>query len=166
VEKSATDQKSLEVRPSQPRRANWPAIFAVLLLGVATFLVSCSLAGQKTSVELESTPISAEQLAADYGLRVHLIGVTAAGGMIDLRLKILDPQKAQQFLEEPAHLPELIAADSGDALLPSEGLDDDIEWTEGGILFNFFSNDNGLIESGTPVIVQFGDKQIESIEAQ
>jgi hypothetical protein len=138
----------------------------LFLILVAFFIYQAWDNQQARAVPPGVERLSAADFEERYGLRVHLIGVTAAGGMIDLRLKIVDPQKAQQFLEEPAHLPELIAADSGDALLPSEGLDDDIEWTEGGILFNFFSNDNGLIESGTPVIVQFGDKQIEPIVAQ
>ncbi len=114
----------------------------------------------------ESGTITAEQLAADHGLGIRLIGVTAGGGMIDFRLKILDAEKAQQFLEDPANLPKLIVADSGYELMPSEGLDDDIEWSDGGVLFSFYPNDEGAVKPGTAVIIQFGDVQLEPQIAQ
>ena len=149
----------------------WKKI-GLLLLVAALIMAGGILAYQMLSPSTGSGGLSggeritAEQLAADHGLSVRLIGVTAAGGMVDFRLKIVDVQKAQKFLEDPANLPRLIVADSGKALMVPEGLDDDIEWTEGGILFNFYPNDNGLVESGTPVIVEFGALQLEPIEAQ
>jgi hypothetical protein len=139
---------------------------ALLLILAAFFLYLAWRDRQVITIPAGVERLAAADFEARYGLRVHLIGVTAAGGMIDFRLKIVDPQKAQHFLEDPTHLPELIDGKSGQALMASDGLDDDIEWTEGGILFNFYPNDNSLIKPGTPVIVQFGDKQLEPIEAQ
>jgi hypothetical protein len=142
------------------------AAMALLLILIGFFLYQAWRDRQVVTTPPGSERLTAAEFEALYGLRVHLIGVTAAGGMVDFRLKIVDPQKAQHFLEDPAHLPELIDGKSGQVLMASEGLDDDIEWTEGGILFNFYPNDNGLIKPGAPVIVQFGDKQLESIAAQ
>lgn len=164
MEKTAVALNPLEIRSTPPSRTAWLVVLALLLLGAASFLIYRGR--QASSIQLDSLPISTEELAADYGLEVRLIGVTAAGGMIDLRLKIVDVEKAQQFLEMPAHLPRLIDVDSGQALMVSEGLDDEIEWTEGGILFNFYPNDNGLIQPGSPVIIQFGDLHLEPIKAQ
>jgi hypothetical protein len=110
--------------------------------------------------------ISAAELDERHGLAVRLIGVTAGGGMIDFRLKIRDGEEARKFLEDPANLPRLIAADSGKALKDTEELDDDVSWEEGGILFILFSNRDGLIQPGTPVIVEFGDVRLEPIIAQ
>jgi len=111
---------------------------------------------------LTSKAISAADLEALHGVKVHLIGVTAAGGMIDFRLKITDPVKARRLLENPANLPIIIVAESGYQLMSPEGLDDEIEWTDGGILFNFYPNDGGFIQAGTPVIVRFGDIHLET----
>jgi hypothetical protein len=140
--------------------------FALVLILAAFFFYQAWSDQQARAVPPGTQPLSAADLEARYGLQVRLIGVTAAGGMVDFRLKIVDVEKAQQFLEDPAHLPQLIDADSGQALMVSEGLDDEIEWTEGGILFNFYPNDNGLIEPGSQVIVQFGDLRLEPIAAQ
>jgi len=120
----------------------------------------------ETGSTIKGNPITAEQLAADHGLQVHLIGVTAGGGMIDFRLKILDPQKARIFLEDPDNLPRLIEAESGVELMAPEGLDDDIEWASEGILFIFYPNDDGVIQSGSPVIVQFNNTYLEPMPAQ
>jgi hypothetical protein len=140
---------------------------AVLLLVVAV------LAGYGVWKALQTGPTpagtdftSAAQLEERYGLAVRLIGVTAGGGMIDFRLKVHDVERARKFLEDPANLPRLIAADSGQALKGTEELDDDIRWEEGGILFILFSNSGGLIQPGTPVIVEFGDVRLEPIIAQ
>ena len=86
--------------------------------------------------------------------------------MIDFRLKIVDPEKAQQFLQDPANLPSLVVAENGLALRGSEGLGDDVRWEEGAILFNLIPNAGGAIQPETPVIVQFGDVQLEPILAQ
>jgi hypothetical protein len=110
--------------------------------------------------------LSVDELEERYGLAVRLIGVTGGGGMIDFRLKILDAKKAQDFLQDPEHLPRLIAADTDTPLVGTQGLEDDVNWEEGGILFILFSNSGGAIKTGNPVIVEFSSLQLEPILAQ
>lgn len=163
---STTDPSMINKQPASMGRTLL-IIAIILLLVVAGFFAYRAWSGRQTSVNGSPAEfLSAEELAERHGLAVRLIGVTAAGGMIDFRLKILDADKAQQFLEDPANLLRLIVAESGEALMVSEGLDDDIEWEDGGILFNFYPNDNNVIRPGTPVIVEFGAQQLEPIEAQ
>lgn len=154
----------------ETRNLSWGKISLLLIVALLTggSLLACQeLAPQQS----EPSPpagetISADELEARHGLLVRLIGVTAAGGMIDFRMKIMDAEKAKPFLEDPANLPRLIVAESGLELMTPEGLDDDIEWVDGGILFNFYPNDGNAIEPGTPVIVQFGDIHLEPQPAQ
>jgi hypothetical protein len=140
------------------------AILLVLAAGLVGYGVWRALQTGPTPPATEF--MSAAQLEERHGLAVRLIGVTGGGGMIDFRLKMLDGEKARKFLEDPANLPRLIVADSGEALMGTEELDDDVSWEEGGILFILFSNSGGLIQPGTPVIVEFGDVQLEPIIAQ
>jgi hypothetical protein len=140
------------------------AIMLVLALSVLGY-------GMWNAMKLGPTPtgtelMSAAELEERHGLAVRLIGVTAGGGMVDFRLKIRDSEKAREFLQDPANLPRLIAAESGEALMATQALDDDVSWEEGGILTILFSNSGGLIQPGTPVIVEFGDVQLEPILAQ
>lgn len=109
---------------------------------------------------------SAAALEAQRGLQVHLIGVTAGGGMVDVRLKVVDARKARAFLEEPRNLPRLVVADTGQTLIGADELGDDFTCEQGQILFNLFPNAGGAIQPGTPVIVAFGDVQLEPVPAQ
>lgn len=138
----------------------------LLALIVAFFGYRAWDAGRTESAESAANYLSANDLEESYGLGVRLIGVTGGGGMVDFRLKILDSDKARAFLQDPAHWPRLIVAESGEALLGTEELDEDVSWEEGGILFILFSNSDGAIQSGTPVIVEFGKVQLEPIIAQ
>ena len=144
------------------------AVLAAILLVLAAVFLSYRAwtTQQAATIETTSERISASELEERYGLRVRLIGVTAAGGIIDFRLKIVDPDKARQFLQDPANLPRLIVAESSEALMGTEELDEDVSWEEGGILFILFSNSGGAIQPGTPVIVEFGGVQLEPIPAQ
>ena len=154
------------VRPARSLGGLGYLAMLLLLLVAALFAYRAWGTGQAVVTEPAAEYVSANELEERYGLRVRLIGVTAGGGMIDFRLKIIDVEKAREFLQDPANLPSLTVAESGEALMGTEGLEDDISWEEGGILFILFSNSGGLIQPGTPVIVEFGDVQLEPILAQ
>ena len=155
---------------TQRRTAPWVKyalpVALVLVLIAAFFGYRAWDAGRTESTESAANYLPANELEERYGLGVRLIGVTGGGGFVDFRLKILDADKARAFLQDPAHLPRLVVAESGEALLGTEELDEDVSWEEGGILFILFSNTNGTIKPGTPVIVEFGDVQLEPILAQ
>ena len=154
--------------PRTTRRARVALLLVAILLALAVGFLGYRAwtARQTASTPAGTEFISAAELEERYGLGVRLIGVTAGGGMIDFRLKILDVEKAREFLQDPANLPRLIVAESGEALMGTEELGDDVSWEKGGILFILFSNSGGLIQPETPVIVEFGTVQLAPILAQ
>jgi hypothetical protein len=165
MEESITNPAAPVRRAPSSGRLGLLALISLLL--VAAFLAYRARSTREpASTQAGTGLISAIELEERYGLRVRLIGVTGGGGMVDFRLKILDPQKAREFLQDPANLPRLVVAESGEALLGTEGLEDDVSWEEGGIFFILVSNSAGLIQPGTPVIVEFGDVRLEPIIAQ
>ena len=164
-----------EIAPSlnNPTKNSLPWDAIGLLLWIATLLIAGAFIAYKEVGLQQAAPktdaietISPEELDERYGLRIHLIGVTAGGGMIDFRMKVTDPQKAKSFLEDPDNLPIITVAGSGQELMSPEGLDEEIEWLDGGILFNFYPNDGGLIQSGTAVIVKFGNVRLAPMPAE
>ncbi len=139
----------------------------ILLALTAGFVASRAWSARESSMP----PVAAERLSADelearYGLRVRLIGVTAGGGMIDFRLKILDAKKAGQLLLDPARKPSLIALDSDVVVTNPADLQEDPRLEDGGIFFVLFPNSGGAIQPGDEVIVAFGDLQLEPMPAQ
>jgi hypothetical protein len=166
MDESTVQPRLVKLRAAQTSRYVLIAAILVLLLAGAFFGYRAWTARSAGSSETPLERISAGELEERYGLRVRLIGVTAGGGMVDFRLKIVDPAKARRFLEDPANLPRLVAAESGEALVGTQGMEDEIRWEEGEILFILFSNRNGAIRSGSPVLVEFGSLQLEPIPAQ
>jgi hypothetical protein len=108
--------------------------------------------------------ISAKDLAELYGLRVTLIGVTAGGGLVDLRFKILDAQKAMKLLENHDNMPALIPAGS-QVRLGIPGVHG-AEYETGKVYYMLYGNANGIVRPGTPVSVAFGNLVLEPITAQ
>lgn len=141
------------------------AIVLVLLLA-AVFAYQAWRARQTGEAPPGSESLSVAELEEQYGLRVRLIGVTAGGGMIDFRLKILDAEKARQFLQDPASLPISMVTENGTELLAADVMDKDLIWEEGGILFILLPNSGGAVQPGMPVTIHFGGVQLEPISAQ
>jgi len=111
--------------------------------------------------------ISQSALEERYGLRVTLVAVTAAGGMVDVRLKMLDGAKAQTLLQAKEHFPALWIEDRQITLQVSEEIkSQEIKFEDGGDLFLLFPNSGGAVKAGTPVTLMFGDTPLEPIEAR
>jgi hypothetical protein len=115
--------------------------------------------------DIPETVISASDLESEYGIRIRLIGVTAAGGMVDFRYRVVDQAKAEQLLGDPDNMPFLIVGD-GDRILHMPG-----DMHGGGavqerLYFILYPNTQNAVTPGTPISVAFGDFRIESIPAQ
>lgn len=145
------------VRPG--KRVFWAAL--LLLAALAGFL-----AIRAWSSVARPAVITAGNLQERYGIRVNLLGVTAAGGMLDLRLKMVDSQKAAQLLDEPANFPVLVAQ-GGEVLHAAtdshmlRGI-----LVDGGNLFLIFPNKGGAISAGSPVTIRFGELLVGPIVAR
>ena len=130
------------------------ALFAVMALRMA----NAPVAGRMiTLTELESR----------YGLRVNLVALTAAGGMLDVRLKIVDAQKAALLLGSPDHFP-VVAVDGSPVRLnaPPEARTQAAHLVDGGGMLVIFPNAGNTVRTDTKVRLVFGDVQIESISVR
>jgi len=112
--------------------------------------------------------ISNDQLEAQYGVRVTLIAVTAQGGIVDFRYKVVDPTKAASLLHDPANTPILTVIGSGQSLSPT-GMSRhhrQMNMKRGAVPFSFYPNVRGVVKPGVPVSVAFGKINVEPIVAQ
>jgi hypothetical protein len=143
-----------------------------LLLAVLAAIVSASLSGCALGMASASartgdtqpapTPITASQLEDQYGLRVAVLALTAAGGMVDLRLKVVDAAKAAGLLGKQP--PALQVADTGTVLTaPEDSLPQDLAPVAGRTLFVLFPNTRNAVKPGAKVGVKFGDVLLEPL---
>lgn len=162
----STAHSEQKLAPATRRARNrWAiAIVLVMLAGVAGYLGW--LAFQPAAAPAGSGILSASELAERHGLAVRLVGVTAGGGMVDFRLKILDAGRAQAFLQDPASLPVSMVTENGTELLAADQVQDEVAWEEGGILFILLPNTGGAVQPGHPVSISFGNTQVEPVAAQ
>ena len=124
-----------------------------------------SLPQQAVSGSLQSTsaptlkPITANELDAKYGIRVTLVAVTAAGGLIDVRFRVQDSAKAG-VLFLPGNLPSIITEDGkAEIRLPEQPEAPTL--TDGQIYFLLYPNTGGAVKPGSKVVLAFRDLGFE-----
>ena len=168
-------QKNLAASSSRTRKLLFIAL--IVCFSLVFFLAACSPAGDNMDDKSVSpgeeqsasatTILSTQDLEAEYGMRVSLVAVTAAGGLVDVRIKLVDPEKARILLEKPENFPTLWIDEAKVTLkVPKETSDQDIQYDPNATMFLLFANAGNAVKPGTPVAIVFGDVQLEPINAQ
>ena len=168
------EENRLGLEPkSKPKPTTIPGRYVLLIglvLGILVlfgFIINRATRGSD-SPQIAGELLSAQTLAEKYGVQVNLIAVTAGGGLVDLRLKILDAEKAKLLLQEPTDVPVLhIGEDEALLTAPEDStgqllnsLQDD------GNVFLMYPNVGNVLQPGTLVTVQFGEISLEPLPAQ
>jgi len=157
----------------QPSRPAWyryglpvTVLFTMVLLIVPAYAWSATQAGTDnhpmvTVHELDRLPkTSLQTLEEQYGVQVSLVAISAMDSIVDVRLKILDVEKANLLLEK--HTSILV---NNDTLIFSAHMHRHT-LKPGKIFVIYYPNSQNLVRSGTPVSLVFGNMRIEPIAAQ
>jgi hypothetical protein len=146
-------------------------IFALLLMGLmvaSAYLWDAALGeaghGHQPLVnveDLQSTPqMTLKSLEQQYGVQVSLVAVTALDSIVDVRLKIIDSEKAHELLENHAAI--LV---NNDTLIQAANMHRH-SLREGKIYVIYYPNHQNLVGNGTSVSLVFGDMHLEPVTAQ
>lgn len=170
------------------------AVFVLLLTSIAlrydTRAMPVFMAEAKTS---PISTISAQTFADDYGISVNRVAVTTMGGVVDLRLQILDITKARALLEDDSKHPAMwigdqslptalipnvdeICGEDGTfsfspqnpraLIMPAHMSHSDRNLRDGGMYIMFYPNPQNTVRSGTPVSLFFGKTRVGPIIVQ
>ncbi len=147
-------------------------VLTVLILGLVTFVVLVFAFFFPWRTEQQAATLqpvvqhtaTASEVEARYGIQVLMLGVTAEGGLIDLRYRVTDPAKANVLLDID-HRPQLIAEDSG-AVLTRHIRPEVKELETGRVYFFLFANTRNAIRPGSQVSVVLEDLRLEHLVAQ
>jgi len=104
-------------------------------------------------------PITANELDTKYGIRITLVAVTAAGGLVDVRFRVQDSAKAG-VLFLPGNLPSIVTEDGKAELRPPEQPEAPT-LTDGQIYFLLYPNTGGAVKLGSKVVLAFRDLGLE-----
>lgn len=144
------------------------AIILVVLIVLGIYGFNAFRAARTTADQTEFTSVTQSMFEEKSGLRIQLLAVTAAGGLVDLRLQIVDAEKAKVFLDDHANYPALHA--EGDIVLQTSeeavAAAQDIQIENGKSIFIMFPNTGNVIKPGDPVNIIFGDLQLEAIQSK
>lgn len=104
-------------------------------------------------------------LETQAGIQITQVGVTAHGGLVDVRFKVLDATKARALLANPANVPTLIAGDNPPLMAPHHAMKG-ARYSNGQIFFILYPNVRRAVEAGTPVTVAMGSVRLGPVTAQ
>ena len=140
--------------------------FLVILavLGIYGFITLRG--GQTAPLQPKLVPITQSKLEEDYGLRVQLVAVTAAGGLVDVRMQIVDAEKVKAFLDDSTNFPTLHVGNDVVLQASEDVAKQGIQYENGKSIFLLYPNAQNVVKPGDPVTIVFGDLQVEAIKAQ
>ena len=143
-------------------------VLSATAMAVLTLFLACqSPRLVQPAATSQATPHDpAQEVEERYGIRITLIGVTADGGLIDLRFRVIDPDKAQEMVQETENPLVLVAEHSGTKLAPVGRIAQNDSFVAGRIYFTLYPNAGGAIRPGDAVTVVIGDLRLEHLIAQ
>jgi len=156
--------RSIHVPHPRSYRFLFFSLLVVVLAASGIYLFNAIRTYQASFLPKGTVVITQSILEEKYGLRVSLVAVTAAGGMVDLRMKIVDAEKAKTLLQDPKNYPSLFI--NGNILSVSpDTIAQGINFTNESI-FLLFANAHSLVETGVPVTILFGHTALEPIPSR
>jgi hypothetical protein len=114
-----------------------------------------------------SPPPISPAIEAKWGVRVTQIGVSADGGLVDVRFVVLDPDRALAMLgdDKETNIPVLVAEDTGAVVHSAAMMPPKHTLVAGRMMYLLYRNTNGAIRRGAPVEFDFGDLHLEHVRA-
>jgi hypothetical protein len=159
------------------------ALAPLILAGCATSGAASGGAVTKAATTAAAQPVAQPTLAATHatrpvqplapptelelqaGIQIMHIGVTASGGLVDARFKVLDGAKATALLAIPANAPMLVAGDKPPLMAPHHAIKGG-RFAKDQLIYILYPNLRGAVQPGTEVSVTMGQTRIGPVTAQ
>jgi hypothetical protein len=107
-------------------------------------------------------PVS-EEIEERFGVRFTFLAITAEGGMVELRYRVIDEDKAANFGHYTETAPMLISEDTGDIVdVTIMGLHNH-RVEPGRMYYILYRNTGGALKSGRPVTIAIGNYDLEHV---
>ncbi len=158
-----------QIRLDRRAIAPWAAgIGGLLVIPLAVAIaITATVPGLSRTVDPALVPVvSSASLEDVYGLRLNLVAVTAAGGLVDVRFTVTDKDKALHVLHDAATMPELYVEASGTVLRAPKPLAHKMVLLNGATYFVLYPNSGGAIQRGTSVSVLIDSVRSQPIVAE
>ncbi len=159
--------------PAAPSGATRVTRRRAVVMGLLALLLLAGLGGKAWSDHLASdvrhgtTLVDTDGMAARYGVHVDMVAVTAAGGLVELRYQVVDPDKAIPLVHDPDLSPALVNERTGATLvMSSPPHHHGTELELGGTYFFLMANTRSAMHAGDEVTLVVGDARLEHLVTQ
>jgi hypothetical protein len=133
----------------------------VALVGAG--LAGWSLKAREAQVWIPGTMPNSSEMEDKFGVRFSFLAVTADGGMVELRYRVVDDGKAANFGHFTETAPMLVSEDSGKIVdVTIMGLHNH-RVEPGRTYYVLYRNTASAIQSGRPVTIAVGDLKLEHV---
>ncbi len=155
----------------RPPLAAW-FVAAILIVATGAFfgarLVVGEQAGpaQPTAGQVKPGPMpQSPQIEAKYGIQFSRVGLTANGGLVDVRLLVLDPAKATPVLGHHSGVQMLLADERAKKVFDTRAMTPgDSNLAAGQGYYILFRNSAGTIRRGDYIDIFVGDLVLNHIQ--
>ncbi|MFN8486057.1 MAG: hypothetical protein U0350_00615 [Caldilineaceae bacterium] len=154
---------TLPPAPTRGRLRLWVGLASVIILALIGGFYVYQTRQTNQAPRANTQTVTAQDFESQWGIHVTQIGITADGGLVDFRYRVIDPDKAWRMLSNLNTVPVLIAEDSNTLINTASSMTKQHDLNAGQIYFILFHNDNGAIKSGRPVSVVIGKLRLEHI---
>lgn len=135
-------------------------LFTVLIGFTSYQLGTQSAIAHDTEHPIPERVISAQTLEEEYGIQMSLVAITAAGGMVDVRYRIIDPDKAAKLVTDGGIMPMVYVKNSDVMLMPDSHMRTQ-KLIADRMYFALIPNTQNALRRGMVVTVVFGDVALE-----
>ena len=148
--------------PARVRLGRW-LIAALVLVTVGGLLaVAAVAAGRLLGGPRAPTVPSSPAVEQTWGVHVTAVNVTADGGLIDLRLVVLDATKAAALMADRQVAPRIVVEDSGRlTLFPAMTVHRRMQ--VGRTYFLLYRNTGGVVRAGHELTIAVGRLRINGV---
>jgi pyruvate/2-oxoglutarate dehydrogenase complex dihydrolipoamide acyltransferase (E2) component len=123
-------------------------------------------AKSKAAAPGQALPLPAPtEREVELGIQLAHVGLTASGGLVDVRFKVLDAVKAKALLADATNAPALIAGDMPPLAAPHHSLRG-ARYAKGQIFYILYPNQRSAIQPGGEVTVALGPVRLGPVKAQ
>jgi hypothetical protein len=147
----------------RPGRRRWVVLAALVAVVLVTAWGPWRAHGD---VRDGTTVVDRAGLAARHGIDVNLVAVTAAGGLVELRMQITDPDKANAVIHGAQGRPVLVAEDTGQTLAMAAPPHHKTPLELGREYFFLLANAHNALRAGSEVTIVVDDVRLEHVEVQ
>jgi len=157
--------------PATPRRSVRRRIVLVgilLAMLIVTTIVVVRSVDDHTSALTGTTPVTASEMETRYGAKFGVVGLLAAGGLLELRFQVIDKDKAEMLFGhgDRTSMPRLVVDGSDTVLESGKGMAHKLTLLDGASYFLLYTNAANAVHEGSMVSVVINDVRLDGLVVQ